>query len=73
MTVTAWKKSYALIPKRIESKWVWFEHYYWREVWVEVRVQSRTYTEHEWRKEYGTLFDVLSSDGPTVDNEYLVS
>lgn len=54
-----WQKSYAYLPKRIKGKWVWFEYYYWRlrhEYYA-----TALYEDTRLVKEYGTLFDVLSS------------
>jgi hypothetical protein len=53
-----WQKSYATFPKKIGDTWVWFDYYYWREVWTEYSPGVGTY--NEWRKEYGTIFDVLN-------------
>jgi hypothetical protein len=57
-----WVARYAFFPKRVNGKWIWREMYYWREVYGPYRPGSASYIDYRWQKEYGTLFDVLSTD-----------
>jgi hypothetical protein len=56
-----WQIAYAYFPKRVNDKWVWRENYYWREVYAEFMMNAG-YMDGEWRKQYGTIFDVLRSE-----------
>lgn len=56
-----WHKAYAIFPRIIHGTWVWCENYYWREVYVEFMMNAG-YIDGEWRKQYGTIFDVLRSE-----------
>jgi hypothetical protein len=57
----AWSSKYALLPKKVNGRWIWLKNYYWREVWTEYKAGDG-YNDHQWRKEYGTIFDVLGTE-----------
>lgn len=59
---TEWRRKYAYLPKKINGVWVWRDAYYVREVYGPHRLGNSSYIDWMWTKEYGTIFDVISTD-----------